>query len=95
MQIGSLGVAGLSLPALLRAEAEGQRTKGRSIILIWQHGGPSQLDTFDMKPNAPSEVRGPYESIGSKLSSSIRQSLLEFSCNRGFNLASESDGGKG
>jgi len=67
MQIGSLGVAGLSLPALLRAEAEGQRTKGRSIILIWQHGGPSQLDTFDMKPNAPSEVRGPYESIGSKL----------------------------
>ena len=67
MQIGSLGVTGLSLPALLRAEAEGQRPKGRSIILIWQHGGPSQLDTFDLKPDAPSEVRGPYQSIGSKL----------------------------
>ena len=69
---GSLGVVGLGLPDLLRAEsarkasgaARGQR---RSVILIWQHGGPSQLDTFDMKPDAPLEIRGPYSSIPTAL----------------------------
>ena len=75
IEIGSLGVFGLSLPALLRSEAKGadaagraaRHTSKRSVILIWQHGGPSQLDTFDMKPDAPAEVRGPYQSIASTL----------------------------
>lgn len=62
---------GLSLADVLRAEdAGGNQSKHkskRSIILIWQHGGPSQLDTFDMKPNAPSEVRGPYQSIATNV----------------------------
>ena len=70
LQVGSLGVFGLSLADVLNSEARasGERlpTK-KSIILVWQHGGPSQLDTFDMKPDAPSEVRGPYESIESTL----------------------------
>lgn len=69
LRVGTLGVAGgLSLANLLRlreAQAAAGRPVGkkRSVILIWQHGGPSQLDTFDMKPEAPAEVRGPYTSI--------------------------------
>jgi hypothetical protein len=75
LEVGSLGAFGLSLSSLLRSEARAadgtaknpQRTSKRSVILVWQHGGPSQLDTFDMKPMAPTEVRGPYRSIASRL----------------------------
>ncbi|QDU46826.1 hypothetical protein Mal52_53480 [Symmachiella dynata] len=75
LEIGSLGLLGLSLPNLLRRTASAANVGGtatsstspRSVILIWQHGGPSQLDTFDMKPDAPAEVRGPYSSIQSNL----------------------------
>ena len=75
LEIGSLGAFGLSLSSLLRREAMAadasgrgiQHSSKRSVILIWQHGGPSQLDTFDMKPLAPSEIRGPYRSIASSL----------------------------
>lgn len=74
LEVGSLGVFGLSLSSLLRNDARAaddssrfSRTSKRSVILIWQHGGPSQLDTFDMKPLAPAEIRGPYRSIASSL----------------------------
>ena len=66
IEIGSLGVLGLSLPDLLRAKMEGRDT-GKSVILVWQHGGPSQLDTFDMKPDQQLEVRGPFKSIPTSL----------------------------
>lgn len=75
IEVGSLGMLGLRLPDLLRAQARGEDAAGRgmahrsprSVILIWQHGGPSQLDTFDMKPDAPEEVRGPYRPINTTL----------------------------
>lgn len=69
IEVGGVGVLGLSLPSLLRAEAlsPGDRQSKRSVIMVWQHGGPSQLDTFDMKPDAPAEVRGPWKSMGSSL----------------------------
>ncbi|MCA9199289.1 MAG: DUF1501 domain-containing protein [Planctomycetales bacterium] len=67
IQLGALGAFGLTLPDLLRAEATNPHKSKRSVILIWQHGGPSQLDTFDMKPNQVEEVRGPYQSIGTNL----------------------------
>lgn len=66
IQIGALGLGGFTLADLMKLEAKAatrQHSSQRSVILIWQHGGPSQLDTFDMKPDQPSEVRGPYESI--------------------------------
>ena len=67
--VGGPGVPGLLLSDLLRAEnASGISRRRRSVILVWQHGGPSQLDTFDMKPDAPSEVRGPYKSIPTNVS---------------------------
>lgn len=68
LQIGGLSALGLSLADVLRAEASGGRAASKkAVILVWQHGGPSQLDTFDMKPFAPSEYRGPYQSIASSL----------------------------
>ncbi|MFT5522480.1 MAG: hypothetical protein ACI9G1_002762 [Pirellulaceae bacterium] len=75
IEIGSLGTLGMTLPGLLASESAAADGSGRttshrskrSVILIWQHGGPSQLDTFDMKPDAPTEVRGPYRPIASSL----------------------------
>ncbi|HRX82939.1 MAG TPA: DUF1501 domain-containing protein, partial [Pirellulaceae bacterium] len=70
MHVGALGLGGFGLTDLMRLEASGasrSHSSKRSVVLIWQHGGPSQLDTFDMKPDQPAEVRGPYESIETSL----------------------------
>ena len=59
-----LGAFGLSLPGLLRAaDAPGRTPAARSCVLFLLHGGPSQLDTWDMKPSAPPEVRGEFRPI--------------------------------
>lgn len=64
MRVGALGLGGLSLTNLLAAEtASGTRRPDTSVILFWMWGGPSQLETWDMKPNAPSEYRGPFRPI--------------------------------
>ena len=67
LQIGSLGIGGLTLPNLLRmqnvAAAEGKPVRKKSVILVWQAGGPSHLDMYDLKPNAPTEVRGEFRPI--------------------------------
>jgi uncharacterized protein (DUF1501 family) len=66
LQTGLAGLAGLSMPDLLRCRAHGaasSRADRKAVILIWLSGGPSQLDTWDPKPDAPSEVRGPMCSI--------------------------------
>jgi Protein of unknown function (DUF1501) len=61
LKIGSLGVAGLNLPQLLRAEsAAGIRSSHKSVILIYLVGGPPHQDMFDLKPNAPAEIAGPW-----------------------------------
>ncbi len=68
MRAGSLGVAGISLADLLRCEAAASESKqAKSIILLWLWGGPSHLDTFDLKPNAPLEYRGPYAPISTNV----------------------------
>lgn len=70
MQIGGLGLGGITLADALQSDAKAsvyEKSSKRSVILIWQHGGPSQLDTFDMKPDQPSEVRGPWTSIETSL----------------------------
>ncbi|HJZ55907.1 MAG TPA: DUF1501 domain-containing protein, partial [Gemmataceae bacterium] len=62
--------AGLSLPDLLRCRAMGAAPGGsdrRAVILIWLSGGPSHIDTWDPKPDAPAEVRGPFGTIPTKL----------------------------
>src|SRR5438093_438607 len=67
LQTGLAGVAGLSLPDLLRCRAEGAGADRKAVILIWLSGGPSHLDTWDPKPDAPGEVRGPFRSIATKV----------------------------
>src|SRR5262245_49997639 len=67
LRIGGLGLTGLSLARLLqieaRAESRSRRSSARSVILLFQFGGPSHLDTFDPKPEAPSGIRGEFAAI--------------------------------
>jgi hypothetical protein len=60
LRLGGLGALGLSLPRLLTAGEAGRPRKARSCVLFLLHGGPSQLDIWDMKPDAPAEVRGEF-----------------------------------
>jgi hypothetical protein len=69
LQVGGLGLAGLSLPGLLRAaERGGRKARARSVLFLHQWGGPSCMDTFDMKPAAPAEVRGEFQPVASRAS---------------------------
>lgn len=69
LKAGLAGVAGLSLPGLLRAQAESavSAKRGKSLILLWMTGGPSHIDTWDPKPGRPIENRGPFGAINTKL----------------------------
>ncbi len=65
LRVGGLGFTGLSLADLLRLRAEAAPGfgKGKAVIMIWLRGGPSHIDSFDMKPDAPSEIRGEFNPI--------------------------------
>ncbi|HEY2893829.1 MAG TPA: DUF1501 domain-containing protein [Pirellulales bacterium] len=66
LQVGALGALGLTLTDLVAAQAAGAVAKehdDRNVILIFNLGAPSQIDTFDMKPDAPAEIRGPFKPI--------------------------------
>lgn len=68
LKIGGLAAGGLSLPDLLRAESiAGSRATGKSIINIWLPGGPTHMDTFDLKPESPQEYRGEFSPIGTNV----------------------------
>ncbi|MCA9163272.1 MAG: DUF1501 domain-containing protein [Pirellulaceae bacterium] len=62
--IGGAALGGLTLPGLLRAEAEsGTRKSHKSLIMIYLCGGPPHQDMYDLKVDAPSEIRGPFAAI--------------------------------
>src|SRR5438270_5605266 len=66
LQVGTLGAIGLTMAQFAALQARGAVSKGndeKSCILIFNLGAPSQLDTWDMKPNAPAEIRGPFKPI--------------------------------
>ncbi|MCE9561754.1 MAG: DUF1501 domain-containing protein [Planctomycetes bacterium] len=68
LQTGLAGFAGLSLADTLRAkDASSASTSKRAVIMFWLSGGPSQIDTWDPKPDAPDEIRGPYKSIATSV----------------------------
>src|SRR5213593_2164790 len=58
LQFGVAGMASVGLPQLLRAREASPARKNTSVILLWLDGGPSHMDLYDLKPNAPSEHRG-------------------------------------
>jgi len=69
LQAGGAGLFGLTLPRLLAAEqtlAHSHRARAKSVMFLYLFGGPSQLETFDMKPAAPAKLRGPFQPIASR-----------------------------
>ncbi len=72
LKVGSLGIGGLTLPGLLRQQAlaadNGKQVKKKSVILVWLAGGPSHLDMYDLKPQAPAEIRGEFNPIPTNVS---------------------------
>src|SRR5688572_23359216 len=77
LSAGALSVLGLSLSDVLRVQQAqaaatddapaGSFGKAKNVILLYLFGGPSQLETFDFKPDAPAEVRGTFQPIASTL----------------------------
>ena len=69
LHAGSLAVLGLGLPALKALEAQGAVAGDRDMncIMLFLVGGPSQLDTWDLKPDAPEEIRGPFQPIATNV----------------------------
>ena len=73
LQVGALALSGLGLPGLLRARQGGKNVgrdgfgRAKSCILIFMWGGPSQLDTWDPKPGAPEDIRGPFRPIATSV----------------------------
>ena len=64
LQAGAASWLGLSLPRMLAAQEQSSgRGKAKRCILLFMWGGPSQLDTFDLKPHAPAEIRGEFQGI--------------------------------
>lgn len=60
LQIGALAMGGVSLPTLLRAEAQSGNRSHKAVIMVYLSGGLSHHDTFDMKPDAPAEIAGEF-----------------------------------
>src|SRR5262249_39125468 len=82
LRAGLLGAAGLSLAELLRAEskpASAAKTKGGrepSVIILWMRGGPSHIDTWDPKPDAPVEYRGEFGVSSTKVKGILLSDML-------------------
>ena len=68
LKIGGLGLGGLSLPEILRAEgANDLRSSKKAVIMVLLPGGPPHLDMYDMKPKAPAEIRGEFKPIATRV----------------------------
>src|SRR4051794_19161834 len=71
LRVGGLGLGGLTLPSLLRWESaagsEPRRGSARSVIVLFLSGGPSHLDMWDLKPNAPQEIRGTFRPMATRV----------------------------
>src|SRR3954470_15621853 len=68
LRAGMAGLGSLSLPGLLRLRAESavEPRRPTAVILVWLRGGCSHLDTYDPKPDASSDYRGPFATIATK-----------------------------
>ncbi|HEX4797158.1 MAG TPA: DUF1501 domain-containing protein [Humisphaera sp.] len=74
LKVGGAGLLGLTMPGLLRAQVAQKLAgdslkkiapKAKSVMFLYQFGGPSHIDMFDMKPDAPEQIRGPYKPMAS------------------------------
>ncbi|HVS33981.1 MAG TPA: DUF1501 domain-containing protein [Gemmataceae bacterium] len=78
LKAGALGAAGLTLSSLLRAEARAGSTAGTppSVIILWMRGGPSHIDMWDPKPDAPAEFRGEFGTLPTNVPGILLGDLL-------------------
>src|SRR6185436_14839833 len=79
LRTGGLAMGGLALSDFLRLKAKGavsSERRGKSVIMICLGGGPSHVDTYDMKPEAPSEIRGEFHPIKTNVSGMQLSELL-------------------
>src|SRR5271170_4590505 len=79
LEAGALGVAGLALPDLLRIRARAAASResiGKAVILFWLSGGPGHMETWDPKPAAPAEYRGPLGAIPTRVPGVLFGELL-------------------
>lgn len=69
LRVGGLAFAGLAWSDLLRARANAPRAshRAKSCIIVFNYGGPSHIDTFDLKPDAPAEIRGEFNPIATSV----------------------------
>jgi hypothetical protein len=68
LRVGALGIGGLTLPDLLRLQAQaGSKGKHKAVIMVCLAGGPSHIDMYDLKPGAPDNIRGEFKPIQSKV----------------------------
>src|SRR5262245_51884328 len=71
LKIGAAGLFGLTLPQLLKMEARAQdsatqgerRRRARSVIMVWLSGGPATIDMWDLRPDAPTGIRGEFREV--------------------------------
>src|SRR6185312_5975525 len=67
LRVGGFGLAGLTLADLLRAEAASPGSRPKSVIYVVLGGGPSHIDMWDLKPDAPAEFRGPFQPVATSI----------------------------
>jgi len=68
LSLGMLGFGGLSLPQILAGQTAGlKKGTDKSLIFLWLAGGPPQMDTYDMKPEAPEDIRGEFKPIATNV----------------------------
>src|SRR5271170_2338534 len=84
LRVGGLSLAGLSLPLLLQSQTQAKPTgrsfgKAKNCILLYLSGAPSQLDTFDPKPDAAEDIRGEFKTIQTSLTGVRFSELLPLS----------------
>src|SRR5262249_48587356 len=64
LRVGTLGLGGLTLADLLRLKAQGKAASShKAVIMVYLPGGPSPIDMYDLKPDAPAEYRGEFKPI--------------------------------
>src|SRR3712207_9469708 len=78
IKVGALGFLGLGAEGLCRLQAAhgAEAASARSVILLWMDGGPPQHETFDPKPDAPSDMRGEFGAIPSNLDGVLVSDLM-------------------
>ncbi|HEX5443902.1 MAG TPA: DUF1501 domain-containing protein, partial [Pirellulales bacterium] len=78
LQFGVVALGGFPLAALARAGdvTPARRARAKACILLYMDGGPSHIDLWDLKPDAPAEIRGPYQPIATSVPGIVTSELL-------------------